>query len=102
MQPLQTAPAETELDIRELMRPAAFPHAVSVIELLETHISWVVCTGSFAYKVKKPVKLDFIDASTLQRRRFLCEEELRLNRRLAPELYVDVVAIARPSAGLVI
>jgi aminoglycoside phosphotransferase family enzyme/predicted kinase len=91
-----------ELDIRELMRPEAYPHAAGAIELRETHISWVVRTGSFAYKVKKPVKLDFIDASTLQRRRFLCEEELRLNRRLAPELYVDVVAIVRTSEGLVV
>lgn len=99
---LQTGPATAELDIRELMRPEAYSHAVSAIELRETHISWVVRTGSFAYKVKKPVKLDFIDASTLQRRRFLCEEELRLNRRLAPELYVDVVPIARTPRGLVI
>jgi aminoglycoside phosphotransferase family enzyme/predicted kinase len=91
-----------ELDIRELMRPEAYPHAVGAIELRETHISWVVRTGSFAYKVKKPVKLDFIDASTLQRRLYLCEEELRLNRRLAPELYLDVVPVVRTANGLLV
>lgn len=98
----QAGPEEAELDIRELLRAKAFTHSVNGIELLETHISWVVRTGSLAYKIKKPLKLDFIDASTLQRRRFLCEEELRLNRRLAPELYVDVVPIARTPRGLVV
>ena len=102
MQRPPTGPDEAELDIRELMRPEAFAHPVGPIELRETHISWVVLTGAFAYKIKKPVKLDFIDASTLQRRRFLCEEEVRLNRRLAPELYVEVVPIARTPGGLAI
>lgn len=102
MQRLQTSPEEPGVDIRELMRPEAFTHPVGTIDMRETHISWVVRTGSFAYKIKKPVKLDFIDASTLQRRRFLCEEELRLNQRLAPQLYVDVVPIARTSAGSVV
>ena len=102
MQRPQTGPEEVELDIRELMRPAAFTHPVGAIELRETHISWVVLTGAFAYKIKKPVKLDFIDASTLQRRRFLCEEELRLNQRLAPQLYIDVVPIVRAPGGLLV
>jgi hypothetical protein len=95
-----TESADSEFDISELLRPEAFAHAVSGTELKETHISWVVRTGSFAYKVKKPVKLDFIDASTLERRRFLCEEELRLNRRLAPALYIDVVPITRAQGRL--
>jgi aminoglycoside phosphotransferase family enzyme len=79
--------------IRELLRPEAFPHAVHGLALRETHISWVVLTGAFAYKIKKPVKLEFIDASTLEQRRHYCEEELRLNRRFGPDLYIDVVAI---------
>lgn len=87
-------------DIATLMTPTAFPHAVDTISLHETHVSWVVLTGPFAYKIKKPLQLAFLDASTLKRRRFLCEEELRLNRRLAPELYVDVVAITRADAGV--
>lgn len=87
------AEAHLRWSIDDLLHPDAFPHEVSELKLLETHVSWVVLTGSFAYKIKKPVKLDFIDASTLQRRRHYCEEELRLNRRLAPDLYVDLVAI---------
>jgi aminoglycoside phosphotransferase family enzyme/predicted kinase len=88
--------------IQELLTPEAFPHPVSEISLRETHISWIVLTGSFAYKIKKAVKFDFIDALTLERRRTLCDEELRLNRRLAPELYVDVVAITRSSGRLLV
>lgn len=85
----------SSLRIEELLVPTAFPHAVSELRLVETHISWVILTGSLAYKIKKPVKLDFIDTSTIERRRHYCEEELRLNRRLAPELYLRVVPITR-------
>jgi len=85
--------------IEELLVAAAFPHPVDELRLVETHISWVILTGSFAYKIKKPVKLDFIDTSTLERRRHYCNEELRLNRRLAPELYLGVVPIARSASG---
>lgn len=60
----------------------------------ETHISWVLVAGGFAYKFKKAVRFDFLDFSTLDRRRFFCEEELRLNRRFAPGIYLDVVAVA--------
>ena len=88
--------------IRELLVPEAFQHPVGEIALRETHISWVVLTGSFAYKIKKAVKFDFIDALTLERRRTMCEEELRLNRRLAPELYMDVVPITRKAGRLVV
>jgi len=61
--------------------------------VLETHISWVLLAGEYAYKIKKPVALGFLDFATLQRRRFYCEEELRLNRRTAPRLYLEVVPI---------
>jgi aminoglycoside phosphotransferase family enzyme/predicted kinase len=94
--------AESPLSIQELLKAEAFAHAVTRIELRETHISWVVLTGPYAYKVKKPVKFDFIDASTLERRRQLCEEELRLNRRLAPDLYIGVVAITRDDGRCVV
>ena len=63
------------------------------VALLETHISYVLLNGQHAYKIKKAIKLDFLDFSTLDRRRHYCEEELRLNRRYAPHLYLDVVAI---------
>lgn len=77
-----------------LRNPAAYPHPVVRVELIETHISWVLLTGTYAYKIKKPVNLGFLDFTTLAARRHFCEEELRLNRRLAPELYLDVVPIA--------
>lgn len=79
--------------IAALQRPDRFPHPVDGFTVLETHISYVLLTGPFAYKFKKPVDLGFLDFSTLEKRRFYCHEELRLNRRLAPELYEAVVGI---------
>lgn len=64
------------------------------VEMVETHISWVLLAGDYAYKIKKAVDLGFLDFSTLEKRRFYCAEELRLNRRLAPDLYLEVVPIA--------
>ncbi len=61
------------------------------VELIETHISYVILTGQFAYKIKKALELGFLDFRSLAARRFYCEEELRLNRRLAPKLYLEVV-----------
>ena len=76
--------------LRGLLGPAAYPHPVATIELVETHVSWVLLTGSYAYKIKRPVRYPFTDQSSAERRSFLCSEELRLNRRFAPELYLDV------------
>ena len=76
-----------------LLEPAAYPHPVDSIEVFETHISWVLLTGYYAYKIKKPVDLGFVDFSTLELRRHFCEEEVRLNRRLAKDLYQGVVGI---------
>ncbi len=76
-----------------LLDPAAYPHPVDSIRLIETHISWVLLAGEFAYKIKKPLNLGFLDFSTLEKRRFCCEEEIRLNRRLAPDTYLAVVAV---------
>ena len=83
--------------VEALLRPEAFPHPADDIELMETHISWVILAGNYAYKIKKPVVLDFLDFGTLAKRRHFCEEELRLNRPWAPELYLDVVAITGPA-----
>lgn len=91
--------ADPPLRIEELLVPSAFPHEVTQLRVVETHISWVVLTGTLAYKIKKPLELEFIDTSTLERRRHYCEEEVRLNRRLAPELYLRVVPITRVSGG---
>ncbi len=80
----------------------AFPHPVVDLEILETHISWVVLTGPYAYKIKKPVDLGFLDFTTLELRRHFCEEELRLNRNWAPTLYLGVVAICDEDGSPVI
>lgn len=88
-----TAKDEPSL-IRALQDPSLYPHPVSGFEVIETHISWILLTGTYAYKIKKPVDLGFLDFTTLERRRHFCEEELRLNQRLAPELYLGLVRIA--------
>lgn len=79
--------------IQALLDPAAYQHPVSQIELIETHISWVLLTGPYAYKIKKNVQFDFLDFSTLEKRHFYCQEELRFNSRFAPELYLALVPI---------
>ena len=79
--------------IEALRDPARYPHPVGHVEIVETHISWVLLTGHYAYKIKKPVDLGFLDFSTLDKRREYCAAELRLNRRLAPQIYLNVVAI---------
>lgn len=79
--------------IHALLQPERYGHEVEQCKLIETHISWVILTGSYAYKIKKPVNLGFLDFSSLDRRLFYCEEELRLNRRLAPGIYLAVVPI---------
>ncbi len=71
-----------------------YPHAARRVRVIETHISWVLLAGRYAYKVKKAVNLGFLDFTTLDARRFYCAEEIRLNRRLAPQVYLDVVAIS--------
>ena len=76
-----------------LLEPSAWPQPVAELTRIETHISWVFLTGEFAYKIKKPLALEFLDFSTLELRRHWCEEEVRLNRRWAPGLYAGVVAI---------
>ena len=76
--------------LQALLRPDAYPHPVDSMELIETHVSWVLLTGEFAYKIKRPVHYGFIDLRSPERRAFLCQEELRLNRRFAPDLYLDV------------
>ncbi len=86
-------PCENELEIERLLTAAAFPHAVDNLQLLETHISWVILAGEFAYKIKKPVKFEFVDYSTLPLRRKFCELEVELNRRFAPNLYLGVVPV---------
>jgi aminoglycoside phosphotransferase family enzyme/predicted kinase len=83
-------------DLIALMsRPEAYPHPVPAVEVRQTHISAVFLAGKFAYKVKKPVDLGFLDFTTLNMRRHYCDEETRLNRRLAPGVYLGVVPVTR-------
>ena len=79
--------------IQGLLRPEAFAHPTQDIHCRQTHISWIILTGPYAYKIKKPVDFGFLDFTSLEKRRFYCHEELRLNRRLAPQLYLQVCAI---------
>lgn len=92
-------PATQETLIAALRDPALYPDASGSVDLLETHISYVLLAGSHAYKIKKAVDLGFLDFSTLARRHEFCAEELRLNRRLAPDLYQAVVAITGSPAA---
>src|SRR3970040_2233909 len=79
--------------VEQLRDPLRYPHPAERVELVETHISWVLLAGEYAYKLKKPLDLGFLDFSTLDKRRACCEAEVRLNRRTAPEIYLDVVPI---------
>jgi uncharacterized protein len=90
--------------IAALLDPRRYPHAVKSVRLIETHISWVLLAGRYAYKIKKALDLGFLDYSSLDRRRFCCAEEVRLNRRLAPEIYLGAVPVGgsaeRPEFGV--
>ena len=86
--------------IDALKHREAYRHSTGTIEVVETHISWIFLTESFAYKVKKPLDLGFLEFSTLDKRRYFCEEELRLNKRLCPEIYLSVVPVVQLANSL--
>ncbi len=79
--------------IEAMLEPGMYGRGVERVRLIQTHTSWVFLTGSHAYKVKKPVNFGFLDYTTLSARRFFCAEELRLNRSIAPDIYIGVVPI---------
>lgn len=85
--------ADQQRLIAALRDPRRYPHAVQNVEVIETHISWVLLAGDYAYKIKKALNLGFLDYSTLAARRDCCDEEFRLNRRTAPDIYLDTIAI---------
>ncbi|MFO7276468.1 MAG: AAA family ATPase [Pseudomonadota bacterium] len=85
--------------LQGLLSPRAYAHPVTRIEVVETHVSWVLMTGELAYKLKKPVRFPFLDFSTPELRARFCDEELRLNRRFAPGLYISVVPVTRTADG---
>jgi aminoglycoside phosphotransferase family enzyme len=84
--------------VEALMKPEAYEENPGSIELVQTHISFVFLTRNFGYKVKKAVNLGFLDFTTLEKRRFFCEKELELNRRLCGDMYLEVVSINKSDA----
>ncbi len=98
---LPGTPGRATLDAKLafLGRPDAYPETTSRVEAVETHMSWVFLTDSHAYKLKKPVRYAYLDFSTIEARRLDCEEEVRLNRRLALDVYLGVLPLVRDEAG---
>jgi len=80
---------------KALLDPKLYPDLPKKVEFIETHISLLFLTGSYVYKVKKPVDFGFLDFSTLEKRKYFCEQEVKLNRRLSPDIYLGVVGVTR-------
>jgi len=79
--------------VQALLKPETYPHSPQKVELVQTQMSFLFLTGDYVYKVKKPVDLGYLDYTTLDKRRFFCQQEIELNRRLCPEIYLEVVPI---------
>jgi aminoglycoside phosphotransferase family enzyme len=79
--------------VQALLKPEIYPHSPQKVELVQTQMSFLFLTGDYVYKVKKPVNLGYLDYTTLEKRRFFCQQEIELNRRLCPEVYLEVVPI---------
>src|SRR5579875_3512567 len=86
--------------VQALLDPAAYPDAPASVEFVQTHISFVFLAGAWVYKLKKPVDFGFLDYSTPELRRRACEDEVRLNRRLSPDVYVGVVPVTAASGRI--
>ena len=80
---------------KALLNPAVYPDKPKEVEFIETHISLLFLTGNYVYKVKKPVNFGFLDFTSLEKRKYFCEQEVKLNRRLSPKIYLGVVEITR-------
>jgi len=85
--------------VASMSNPAFYPHGPDDVQLIQTHISWIFIAGDLVYKVKKAVDFGFLDFTTLEKRKYYCEQEVVLNRRFAPDVYVDVVAITEDGGG---
>jgi aminoglycoside phosphotransferase family enzyme/predicted kinase len=83
-----------------LQKPGAYPEPTNFVRLLQTHVSFLFITDNFVYKIKKPVDFGFLNFTTLDRRRFYCNEEVRLNRRLCPDIYIGVVELRESASGV--
>ena len=88
--------------IQALLDPGVYPHPVVRVDLVQTHISFVLLAGEFVYKFKKPVDFGFLDFTTLDKRKYCCERELVLNRRLSPDIYLGLVRIGREGGRFVL
>ncbi|UCB58745.1 MAG: AAA family ATPase, partial [Thermoplasmatales archaeon] len=84
----------------KLKNPSSYGFGVKSVKILQTHISYVVLTGDYAYKIKKPVNFVFLDFSSLEKRKHFCEEEIRLNKRLCPEIYLGVIPITKKDQSI--
>lgn len=87
----------TKEQIAKLLSAGGFPEQTGMPELVETHISWVFLSDQFVYKIKKPIRYSFLDFSTLEKRKYYCEKEIELNRRLTSNMYLDVQPITEIS-----
>jgi aminoglycoside phosphotransferase family enzyme/predicted kinase len=85
--------------LKSLLKPESYPEETSGVELIQTHVSYIFLTDQYAYKIKKPVDFGFLNFSTIDRRRFYCNEEVRLNRRLCPDIYEGVVELRETPNG---
>ena len=85
--------------VESMMKPEFYPHRPDTVELIQTHISFIFIAGDLVYKVKKAVDFGFLDFTTLEKRKYYCDEEILLNRRFAPDVYNDVVGIIEDSEG---
>lgn len=88
-----------EIILQTLLRPQAYDDLPRSVTMKQTHISYIFITDSYVYKVKKPVDFGFLNFTTIDRRRFYCEEEVRLNRRLSPDVYLGVVELREVPGG---
>ncbi len=92
----------TDEQIQQLIERGGLPDGDGETELVSTHISWVILTKTHAYKIKKPVHFSFLDFSTLRARKYYCEQELSLNRRLAHDMYLDILPVRAGEQGPVL
>jgi aminoglycoside phosphotransferase family enzyme len=81
--------------IQAMLDPAFYPHHPKKVELIQTHISYIFLTGEVVFKVKKPVNFGFLDFTTLEKRHHFCQEEIRLNKRFSPEVYIKAIPISQ-------
>lgn len=98
MTPREEQPAVAQ-KVAFLQNSSVYPHAPLQVEVIETHMAWVFLAGELAYKMKKPVRYEFLDFTTLNGREFTCREEVRLNARLAPTVYLGVVPLRLDQKG---